>query len=90
MEILEIEPLAGQEIAAYLDLKFSRLDKDRKTVFSDGACEALSQKLRRQTRNGIVYSVAYPLLINNWARRALNLAADMNVKIVDADVVNSL
>jgi type II secretory pathway predicted ATPase ExeA len=34
--------------------------------------------------------VAYPLLVNNWARKAMNLAASMKVKIVDADVVNSL
>jgi len=91
MEILELEPLADKkEIAGYLDLKFSRLKKDRKEVFTDDACEALARKLQRQTRNDVVYSVAYPLLINNWARKAMNLAASMKVKIVDADVVNSL
>jgi type II secretory pathway predicted ATPase ExeA len=90
MEILVLEPLSGKEIAGYLDLKFSRLDKERNTVFTDDAYEALAAKLRRQTRNGVVYSVAYPLLINNWARKAMNLAASMNVKAVDADVVNSL
>ncbi|MDR0601362.1 MAG: AAA family ATPase [Treponema sp.] len=90
MEILELEPLDGDEIAGYLDLKFSRLDKERHTVFTDDACEALARRLQRQTRNGVVYSVAYPLLINNWARKAMNLAASMKVKTVDADVVNSL
>jgi type II secretory pathway predicted ATPase ExeA len=91
MEILELEPLAdGREIAAYLDLKFRRLNKERDAVFTDDACAALAVKLQRQTRNGIAYSVAYPLLINNWARRAMNLAAGMKVKLVDADVVNSL
>jgi len=91
MEILELEPLADRkEVAGYLDLKFSRLKKERKEVFTDEACEALARKLQRQTRNGVVYSVAYPLLINNWARKAMNLAASMKVKIVDADVVNSL
>jgi len=91
MEILELEPLADKkEVAGYLDLKFSRLKKERKEVFTDEACEALARKLQRQTSNDIVYSVAYPLLINNWARKAMNLAASMKVKIVDADVVNSL
>ena len=90
MEMLELEPLDGKEIAQYLDIKFRRLNKERKDVFADEACEALARKLQRQTRNGVVYSVAYPLLVNNWARRAMNLAASMNVKIVDADVVNSL
>jgi type II secretory pathway predicted ATPase ExeA len=90
MEILELEPLSSEEIAGYLNLKFSRLDKARNTVFTDDTCEALARKLQRQTRNGVVYSVAYPLLINNWARKAMNLAASMKVKTVDADVVNSL
>jgi type II secretory pathway predicted ATPase ExeA len=90
MEILELEPLDGKEIAGYLDVKFSRLNKERREVFTDAACEALARKLQRQTRNGVVYSVAYPLLVNNWARKALNLAASMKVRTVDADVVDSL
>jgi type II secretory pathway predicted ATPase ExeA len=90
MEILELEPLDGKEIAQYLDIKFRRLNKERKEVFTDDACAALGRKLLRQARNDVVYSAAYPLLVNNWARRAMNLAASMKVKIVDADVVNSL
>ncbi|MDR0387262.1 MAG: AAA family ATPase [Treponema sp.] len=91
MEILEIEPLGtGADIAAYLDIKFERLGKDRKAVINDSGCEALAAKLRRQTRNGVVYSVAYPLLINNWTRWAMNQAAELGAKIVDADVVNAL
>jgi type II secretory pathway predicted ATPase ExeA len=90
MEVLELEPLSGKEIAGYLDIKFARLNKERDGVFTDDACEALARRLQRQTRNGVVYSVAYPLLINNWARKAMNLAASMKMKVVDADVVNSL
>ena len=90
MEILELEPLDGKEITHYLDIKFKRLNKERKEVFTDDACAALGRRLLRQARNDMVYSVAFPLLVNNWARRAMNLAASMKVKIVDADVVNSL
>jgi len=90
MEILELEPLDGKEIAQYLDTKFKRLDRERREIFTDDACAALGRKLLRQARNDVVYSVAYPLLVNNWARKAMNLAASMKVKIVDADVVNSL
>jgi len=90
MEILELEPLDGKEIAGYLDIKFKRLNRERKEIFTDDACTALGKKLLRQARNDVVYSVAYPLLVNNWARKAMNLAASMKVKIVDADVVNSL
>jgi len=91
MEVLEIEPLGtGTDIAAYLDIKFGRLEKDRKAVINDDGCEALSAKLRRQTRNGVVYSVAFPLLVNNWTRRAMNQAAELGASVVDAEVVNSL
>jgi type II secretory pathway predicted ATPase ExeA len=91
MEILEIAPLgSGAEIAAYLDIKFSRIGKDRKKAIDDKGCEALAARLRRQTRNGVVYSVAYPLLVNNWCRRAMNQAAELGVNIVDAEVVNAL
>lgn len=92
MEVLELEPLkSGKEIAAYLDVKFARFDRDRKTVITDDGCEALAMKLRRQTRNEQqVYSVAYPLLVNNWTRKAINLAAELGSAVVNADVVNSL
>jgi type II secretory pathway predicted ATPase ExeA len=59
-------------------------------VIDDSGCEALAAKLRRQTKNGVVYSVAFPLLVNNWCRRAMNEAAELGAGLVDADVVNSL
>jgi type II secretory pathway predicted ATPase ExeA len=91
MEVLEIEPLGtGADIAAYLDIKFARIGKERKAVIDDKGCEALAAKLRRQTRNGVIYSVAYPLLINNWCRRAMNEAAGLGAELVDAEVVNAL
>ncbi len=91
MEVLELEPLAtGQEIAEYLDVKFRRIQKERSKVITDDACQALAIKLQRQTRREVVYSVAYPLLVNNWTRKALNLAAEMGCTAVDAEVVNGL
>ena len=91
MEVLELEPLAdGKEIAAYLDIKFNRLSRQRKEIITDDACAALSRRLLVQARNDMVYSVAYPLLINNWVRKAMNLAASMKVKTVDGQVVDSL
>jgi len=85
MGVLEIAPLgSGAEIAAYLDVKFRRQGKDRAAIIDDGGCKALAAKLRRQTRGGVVYSVAFPLLVNNWARRAMNSAAELSASVVDA------
>jgi type II secretory pathway predicted ATPase ExeA len=91
MEVLELDPLgAGADVAAYLDIKFSRLGKERTKIISDAGCEALARKLHRQTRNGVTYSVAFPLSVNNWAQRAMNAAVELGLALVDADVVNSL
>ncbi|MDR2942955.1 MAG: AAA family ATPase [Treponema sp.] len=91
MEILELSPLgSGREIADYLDIKFKRLGKKRKEIISDSGCEAIAVRLRKQTRTEVVYSVAYPLLINNWTRKAMNLAVELGAELVDAEVVNAL
>lgn len=91
IEVLELSPLeSGKEIASYLDVKFKRLGKDRKKIVTDDGCAALAAKLRKQTRGGTVYSVAYPLVINRWARMAMNQAAELGADAVDADVVNSI
>jgi len=91
IEILELEPMgSGADIAAYLDIKFSRLGKDRKKIINDKGCNALADKLRRETRDGVVYSVAFPLLVNIWCRKAMNEAAELGADLVDADVVKAL
>lgn len=91
IEVLELKPFGtGEEITSYLDIKFKRLGKERAKIITDDGCEALAEKLRKQTRRAVVYSVAYPLLINNWTRRAMNAAAELGAEVVDSDVVNSL
>lgn len=91
MEILKIQPMTtGAEIASYLDIKFKRLGKNRADIIGDDGCEALAMKLRKQARTGTVYSTAYPLIVNNWVRRAMNVAAEFGADFVDAEVVNSL
>ena len=91
IEVLELKPLGtGKEVADYLDIKFKRLGKGRAKIISDEGCEAIAAKLRKQTRRGVIYSVGYPLLINNWTRMAMNQTAELGADLVDADVVNSL
>lgn len=91
IEVLELKPLGtGKEVADYLDIKFKRLGKERAKIISDEGCDAIAAKLRKQTRRGVIYSVGYPLLINNWTRMAMNQTAELGADLVDADVVNSL
>jgi type II secretory pathway predicted ATPase ExeA len=81
------DPFSGDAVKAE-DVYLT--EDTRKCVIDDSGCEALAAKLRRQMRNGAVYSVAFPLPVNNRRRRAMNEAADLGVNIVDAEVVNSL
>ena len=91
MEVLELTPLGtGADVAAYLDIKFGRLGKERAKIINDSGCDALARKLYRQTRTGVAYSVAFPLSVNNWCRRAMNMAEELGADCVDAEVVNSL
>jgi len=91
MEVLEIEPLDGDgEVAAYLDLKFARVGKDRRSAITDEGCAELAARLRHQPRVGAARSVAFPLLINNWAKKALNLAAKLGAPAADAEIVKAL
>ncbi len=91
IEVVELDPLADKdEIGEYLQLKFDRLGRQLAEVISPSGIEALATRLRRTTREGVAYSVAFPLLVNNWTRRALNLAADLGADLVDAEVVMSL
>jgi type II secretory pathway predicted ATPase ExeA len=91
MEVLELVPLAsGEEIVKYLDIKFKRLGKNRADIINDSGCAALAERLKRQTRTKEVYSVAWPLLVNNWCMKAMNEATELGAKCVDAEVVNAL
>ena len=91
MEIVELDPLSsGSEVAAYLDIKFRRIGLERTSIVPDDGCEALASRLSRRTTQGTVFSVAWPLLVNNWTRRALNLAAELGADQVDAEVVAGL
>jgi len=91
MEILELEPLEnGEEIAKYLDIKFNRIGKNRVDIINDSGCAALAARLRLQSKDKEIYSIAYPLLVNNWCKKAMNLACELGAKCVDAEVVNAL
>jgi len=91
MEIVEIEPLDdGKELSEYLALKFRRVGADPAKVMTTNTGEALAMRLRRQGPQKKVHSIAYPLLVNNWMRKALNLAAELGAKQVDAEIIGGI
>lgn len=88
-EIAELPPI-DEHIGAYLAHKFQRVGADVTSVFADSAYDAIRARLISTRAPGRVLSLCYPLVINNLATRAMNLAADTGVPVVDADVVREL
>jgi type II secretory pathway predicted ATPase ExeA len=90
VQVAEIAGLNGH-LRDYLALKFRRLNKDVGEIFDDAAFEALSRRLTSTGRDGKQkVSHAYPLLVNNYAARCMNLACEMKEPRVTADVVEMM
>jgi type II secretory pathway predicted ATPase ExeA len=90
VQVAEIKGLNGH-LRDYLHLKFKRIGRPIEDIFADDAFEALTQRLTATDRSGKgKISHAYPLLVNNYTARALNLAFDMGEARITADVVMAL
>lgn len=90
VQTAEIKGLNGH-LHDYLTLKFKRIGKAPEEIFAEDAYEALTQRLTSTTRDGKgKVSHAYPLLVNNYTARALNLAQEMGEPRITADVVMAL
>jgi len=82
----EIRGLNGNT-KEYLKLKFKRIGIKIEDIFDDSAFPALAKRLTTKDRRDKEISHAYPLVVNNYAARAMNLAYEMGEKKVTADVV---
>jgi type II secretory pathway predicted ATPase ExeA len=86
VQIAEISGLNGH-IKDYLNLKFKRVGTDAEKIFANGAMEALAKRLTTKDRQNKTISHAYPLLVNNYAAKAMNLAFEMDENKVTEDIV---
>lgn len=90
VQIAEIRGLNGN-LKEYLKVKFKRVGKKIEEVFKDDAYDALSQRMTSKSRDGKTkVSHAYPLLVNNYTARAMNLAEELGEKLISADVVMAI
>ncbi len=89
VQIAEISGLNGH-IKEYLNLKFKRVGADLEKVFANGAMEALAKRLTSKDRQNKTISHAYPLLVNNYAAKAMNLACEMGESKVTEEVVMAI
>ncbi|MDA8138013.1 MAG: AAA family ATPase [Desulfobacteraceae bacterium] len=90
VQVAEIRGLNGN-LKEYLAVKFKRVGKPVGEVFTEDAFDALSQRLTSTSRDGKGrVSHAYPLLVNNYVARAMNMAHEMGEPLISADVVMAL
>jgi type II secretory pathway predicted ATPase ExeA len=86
IQTCEIKGLNGN-LKDYLRKKFSRINMKIEDIFDESAFKALTNRLTTKDRRGKPMSHAYPLTVNNYCARAMNMAFEMGEKKVTADVV---
>ena len=92
-EMVELAPLDGGRLDEYLKFKFDRLGKPIGEVIDASGIDALRAKLTltstRRDRPETV-SLLYPLAVGNLLTACMNLAAEIGVPTVTADVVKGV
>lgn len=90
VQVAEIQGLNGY-LREYLNVKFKRIGGKVEELFTDDSLEVLSRRLTTMGRDGkSKISHAYPLLVNNYTARAMNLAAEMGEPQITADVMEAI
>lgn len=89
IQTAHIQGLNGN-MREYLKHKFKRVGAEVENIFTDEALDILSGRLISKDERGKAVSYAYPLTVNLYAVRAINLAAEMGEAKVTAEVVEAL
>lgn len=89
IQTAEIKGLNGNT-KDYLQMKFKRVAVKIDDIFDDAAFKALTHRLTTKDRRNQTISHAYPLIVNNYAARAMNMAYEMGEKKVTEAVVMAI
>ncbi|MDA8155597.1 MAG: AAA family ATPase [Actinomycetota bacterium] len=88
-QIAHISGLNGN-MGDYLELKFKLAGAEIGEIITKDAITALSKRLTTRDAKERTASTAYPLTVNNYIVKAMNLAAELGEPIVNAEVINQL
>lgn len=90
-ELVTLNPIDPSELMEFLAFRFKKAGVDSLGFLDESAIVALVQRLqlpgrKRDTR----VSNLHPLAVGNLVTAAMNLAAEIGVPVIDADVVNGV
>ncbi|OPY15635.1 MAG: hypothetical protein A4E66_00039 [Syntrophus sp. PtaB.Bin001] len=86
IQTAEIKGLNGNT-KDYLVLKFKRIGAKVEDIFEEDAFAAFSRRLTTMDRQNRTVSHAYPLIVNNYAVRAMNMAYELGMPKVTEGIV---
>ena len=89
IEIAELQPL-DNHLQDYIKMKLERVGLEAARVFDDDAYDAIRDRLMLRRNNTSSISMTYPLMVNNTVTKAINLAADLGVNRVNAEIVRGV
>ncbi|UST88419.1 ExeA family protein [Pseudomonas siliginis] len=92
-ERVTLAPVDRSRLKDFLTFRFERVGKALAEVMDDGAVDAIVARLSQPTRHGGrdgPVSLLYPLAIGNLLIAAMNLAVQLGVPKVSADVVKGV
>lgn len=93
MELVELPDL-GNALPDYIKFKLSRFEKKVEDVIDDSGIEAIRNRLtvtrRTATHSQTEVSLLYPLAVGNVMISAMNLAAELGVPVINADVIKGV
>ncbi|MFJ4141447.1 ExeA family protein [Pseudomonas sp. NPDC089734] len=92
-ERVTLPPIEGPRLEEFLGFRFERAGKDMRQVIDESGVQAITARLSQAARRGgrdESVSLLYPLAIGNLVIASLNLAAELGVPVVNADVVKGV
>ncbi|AZD92023.1 MULTISPECIES: ExeA family protein [Pseudomonas] len=92
-ERVTLAPIEGSRLEEFLRFRFDRAGKAMGEVIDASGIQALAERLSQPSRRGgrdENVSLLYPLAIGNLVIAAMNLAAQLGVPMITADVVKGV
>ncbi|WP_025129697.1 ExeA family protein [Pseudomonas sp. PH1b] len=92
-ERVTMQPIDGERLGEFLKFRFDRAGKVLSEVIDASGIQAIAERLSQPSKRGgsdETVSRLYPLAIGNLVIAAMNLAAQLGVPLITADVVKGV